>query len=71
MRYVGNVRNVVLCNVTTEKRWGAPMDASDKVATIDTYNSSPNTPPSKVAVPWGRPSPQALAAIYRALHANM
>ena len=22
MRYVGNVRNVVLCNVTTEKRWG-------------------------------------------------
>ena len=47
------------------------MDASDKVATIDTYNSSPNTPPSKVAVPWGRPSPQALAAIYRALHANM
>ena len=28
-----------------------PMDASDKVATIDTYNSSPNTPPSKVAVP--------------------
>eukprot|EP01049_Picozoa_sp_SAG25_P010512 SAG25_NODE_1156_length_3756_cov_3.235986_7_plen_108_part_00 len=26
------------------------MDASDKVATIDTYNSSPNTPPSQVAV---------------------
>ena len=41
----------------------APMYARNKVAFSNTYNSSPSTPPSKVAVPWGRPSPQALAAM--------
>ena len=41
-----------------------PMDLGNKVATLDTCNSSPSTPPSKVAVPWGRPS--ALVGLPRA-----
>ena len=43
------------------------MDLGNKIPNFDTSNSSPSTPPSKVAVPWGRPSPQASAAIYRAI----
>eukprot|EP01047_Picozoa_sp_COSAG01_P017500 COSAG01_NODE_928_length_12680_cov_73.441380_9_plen_198_part_00 len=48
MRYVGNVRNVVLCNVTTEKRWGgaaAPPWMQAIKLQLSTLITPPPTPP--------------------------